>query len=88
MGVDLFDTSVAGLGGCPFAGHGNRQAAGNICTEDMVFLCHELGIETGIDLDRLIEAARFAESLIGRPLAGHIMHSGGLSTYRRRKPPQ
>lgn len=80
MGVDLFDSSVAGLGGCPFAGH--KAAAGNVCTEDMVFMCHELGIETGIDLDALIEAARLAEDIIGRPLAGRVMHSGSLASYR------
>jgi len=82
VGVDLFESSVGGLGGCPFAGHGDGTAAGNICTEDMVFLCHELGIETGIDLDALIEAARLAERIIGRPLAGRLMHSGSLSAYR------
>ena len=82
MGVSLFDSSVAGLGGCPFAGHGDARGAGNICTEDMVFLCHEMGIETGIDLDRLIEAARLAERIIGRPLAGRIMHAGSLRQYR------
>jgi hydroxymethylglutaryl-CoA lyase len=85
MGVDLFDSSVAGLGGCPFAGHGDGKAAGNVCTEDMVFMCHELGIETGIDLDKLIAAARMAEDIIGRPLAGRIMHSGGLDKYRHKK---
>lgn len=84
MGVDLFDASVAGLGGCPFAGHGSHSAAGNICTEDMVFLCREMGIETGIDLEALIEAARYAEEIIGRPLAGRIMHSGSLAAYRER----
>ncbi|MCP4327813.1 MAG: hydroxymethylglutaryl-CoA lyase [Alphaproteobacteria bacterium] len=84
VGVDLFESSVAGLGGCPFAGHGNGTAAGNICTEDMVFLCHELGIETGIDLDALIEAARLAERIIGRPLAGRLMRSGSLSAFRGR----
>jgi len=47
-----FDAAVAGLGGCPFAGHAG--AAGNICTEDLVFMCHEMGITTGIDLDALI----------------------------------
>jgi isopropylmalate/homocitrate/citramalate synthase len=83
MGVDLFDSSVAGLGGCPFAGH--KAAAGNVCTEDMVFLCHELGIETGIDLEALIEAARLAEDIIGRPLAGRVMHSGSLASYRPRR---
>lgn len=82
MGVAAFESSVAGLGGCPFSGHQDRTAAGNICTEDMVFLCHELGIETGIDLEKLIEAARLAESIIGRPLAGKIMHSGSLAKYR------
>ena len=86
MGVSLLDSSVAGLGGCPFAGHGDARGAGNICTEDMVFLCHEMGIETGIDLDRLIEAARLAERIIGRPLAGRIMHAGSLRQYRAADP--
>lgn len=76
MGVDLFDSSVAGLGGCPFAKHKTASGAGNICTEDMVFMCHELGIETGIDLERLIDAALLAEKIFERPLAGKIMHSG------------
>jgi hydroxymethylglutaryl-CoA lyase len=48
----------------------------------MVFMCHELGIETGIDLEKLIAAARLAEEIIGRPLPGKIMHSGPLSTFR------
>lgn len=80
MGVDLFDSSVAGLGGCPFAGH--KGAAGNVCTEDIAFMCHELGIDTGIDLEALIEAARLAEDIIGRPLGGRVMHSGSLASYR------
>jgi isopropylmalate/homocitrate/citramalate synthase len=78
MGVDLFDSSVAGLGGCPFANHANSQGAGNICTEDMAFMCEEMGVATGIDLDRLIEAALLAERIIGRPLTGKLMHSGRL----------
>ena len=82
MGVDLFDSSIAGLGGCPFASHGDRTASGNISTEDSVFLAHELGIETGIDLDLLIDAARLAEKIIGRQLTGRVMHSGSLSKYR------
>lgn len=81
-GVDLFDASVAGLGGCPFSGSANSRSAGNICTEDMVFMCHEMGIETGIDLDKLIEAAQLAEHIIGRPLPGRIMHSGSLNKHR------
>jgi hydroxymethylglutaryl-CoA lyase len=81
MGVDLFDASVAGLGGCPFAGHGSGSA-GNVCTEDLVFMAHEMGIETGIDLDALVDAAAEAEGIIGRPLAGRIMHAGSLSRLR------
>lgn len=81
-GVDLFDASIAGLGGCPFCNHANMQAAGNICTEDMVQMCHEMGIATGIDLDKLLEASRFAEEMIGRPLAGHAMHSGSIASRR------
>ena len=83
MGVDMFESSVAGLGGCPFAGHGHARAAGNVCTEDAVFLCHELGIETGIDLDKLIAAANKAEEIIGVPLMGRVMHTGGLDKYRK-----
>ncbi|MGQ0700770.1 MAG: hydroxymethylglutaryl-CoA lyase [Panacagrimonas sp.] len=85
MGVTLFDASVAGLGGCPFAGHKARQTSGNVCTEDMVFLCHELGIETGIHLEKLIEASRMAEEIIGRPLMGRVMHSGSLKAFREGK---
>lgn len=48
----------------------------------MVFLCHEMGIQTGIDLEALIEASRLAERIIGRPLAGRIMHAGSLRGYR------
>ena len=80
--VDLFDSSIGGLGGCPFCNHANMQAAGNICTEDMVQLCLKLGIETGIDLDRLIEASRLAEEIIGRTLAGKVMHSDSLDAQR------
>ncbi|MBI3041893.1 MAG: hydroxymethylglutaryl-CoA lyase [Betaproteobacteria bacterium] len=81
MGVDSFDSSVAGLGGCPFAGH--KGAAGNVCTEDLVFLCEELGIQTGIDLEKLIEAARLAEQVVGHPLPGSIMRGGPLKRLRQ-----
>ena len=80
MGVDLFDSSVAGLGGCPFAAL--KGAAGNVCTEDIVFLCNENGIETGIDLDALIEVACLAEDIVGHPLPGSIMHAGSLTQYK------
>ncbi|GAA5233318.1 hydroxymethylglutaryl-CoA lyase [Verticiella sediminum] len=81
MGVDMFDAAVAGLGGCPFAGH--RGAAGNVCTEDLVFLCDEMGIHTGIDLDRLIEAAALAEDIVGHPLPGSVKTGGTLRKYRQ-----
>lgn len=81
MGVNSFDSSCAGLGGCPFAGH--KGAAGNICTEDLVFLCQEMGIETGVNLDALIECARMAESIVGHSLPGKIMHAGSLSRFRQ-----
>jgi hydroxymethylglutaryl-CoA lyase len=81
MGIDGFDSSCAGLGGCPFAGH--RGAAGNICTEDLVFMCEEMGIETGINLDALIECARMAETIVGHSLPGKIMHGGSLTQYRQ-----
>jgi hydroxymethylglutaryl-CoA lyase len=81
MGVTRFDSSVAGLGGCPFAGH--RGAAGNVCSEDLVFLCHEMGIETGVDLDALIDCARLAEDVVGHPLPGSVMTGGTLAKYRQ-----
>jgi hydroxymethylglutaryl-CoA lyase len=80
MGVNRFDAAVAGLGGCPFAGHAG--AAGNICTEDLVFMCNEMGIETGIDLDELIECAKLAEDIVGHPLPGAVMKGGTLHKFR------
>jgi hydroxymethylglutaryl-CoA lyase len=80
MGVTRFDSSVAGLGGCPFAGHAG--AAGNVCTEDLVFMCNELGIATGIDLDALIECAKLAEDVVGHPLPGAVMKGGTLQKFR------
>jgi len=76
MGVTRYDASVAGLGGCPFAGH--RGAAGNVCTEDLVFMCEEMGIETGIDIEALIDCARLAEDIVAHPLPGSIMRGGSL----------
>jgi len=73
MGVDHFDSTCAGLGGCPFAGH--KGAAGNICTEDFVYMCHEMGIETGIDLAAMVDCARLAEEIVGHPLPGKLMHT-------------
>jgi hydroxymethylglutaryl-CoA lyase len=80
MGVTRFDAAVAGLGGCPFAGH--NGAAGNVCTEDLVFMCNEFGIKTGIDLDALIECAKLAEDVVGHPLPGSVMKGGTLERFR------
>ncbi|GAA4335739.1 hydroxymethylglutaryl-CoA lyase [Pigmentiphaga soli] len=80
MGVDMFDASVAGLGGCPFAGH--KGAAGNVCTEDLAFMCEEMGIETGLDLEKLIDCARLAEDIVGHPLPGSVMKGGSLKRLR------
>ncbi|GIX13557.1 MAG: hydroxymethylglutaryl-CoA lyase [Paracoccaceae bacterium] len=71
-GVAYFDASVGGLGGCPFA----AGATGNISTEDLVYLLQESGYRTGIDLERLIEAARLTEQVIGRTLPGQVMKAG------------
>ena len=82
MGVDIYDAAVAGLGGCPFAAH--KGAAGNVCTEDLVFLCDEMGIETGIDLERLMAAACVAEEVVGHPLPGSVKSGGSLKALRER----
>jgi hydroxymethylglutaryl-CoA lyase len=82
LGVDHFDSTCAGLGGCPFAGHAG--AAGNVCTEELVFLCEEAGIDTGIELDAVIECARLAESIVGHPLPGKLTRGGSLRLQRAR----
>ena len=74
LGVRVFDTTVGGLGGCPFAA--SKGAPGNICTEDFVYMCEEMGIDTGIDLNALIECARMAESIVGHPLPGKVLKAG------------
>lgn len=71
-GITRYDASLGGMGGCPFA----PGATGNICTEDLVHMLHEMDFETGIDLDHLIVAAKGLETLIGRQLPGQIMKSG------------
>jgi hydroxymethylglutaryl-CoA lyase len=80
MGVAIYDSTVAGLGGCPFAAH--KGAAGNVCTEDLVFMLDEMGIATGIDLDRLIAVAQLAEDIVGHPLPGSVKLGGSLSALR------
>jgi hydroxymethylglutaryl-CoA lyase len=70
----IVDTAIGGIGGCPYGGHGRMTRM--IPTEDFVDLLHELGIETGVDLDRLIDAAQLAEGIIGHPLWGHVSKAG------------
>ncbi len=74
LGVREFDTSLGGMGGCPYCGNG--RAAGHVPTEDFVDLCHELGIETGYNLDKLIEAVVIAEEVVGHSLWGHVSKAG------------
>ena len=83
MGIRQFDSTVGGLGGCPFAGQ--PKAAGNICTEELVLLCEELGIATGVDLDQLIEVGRLAEDIVGHQLPGELIHAGSLDAFRRER---
>ncbi|HVL71209.1 MAG TPA: hydroxymethylglutaryl-CoA lyase [Beijerinckiaceae bacterium] len=72
IGITRYESAAGGLGGCPFA----PGATGNICTEDLVYLLHELGIETGLDLDQLVAIARRIEGILGRPLPGQVMKAG------------
>ena len=71
-GVTRFDASLGGLGGCPFA----PGATGNIATEDLVHMLHEMGIETGIDLDALIATARTLPALVGHPVDSFVVKGG------------
>ncbi len=71
-GAAVLDASVAGLGGCPFA----PRATGNVATEDVVYLLEREGVETGVDLDGLIEVAEWLESLLGRTLPGGVYRAG------------
>jgi isopropylmalate/homocitrate/citramalate synthase len=82
MGVTRYDSTVGGLGGCPFAGQ--KGAAGNICTEELVLLCEEMGISTGVDLDKLIEVGRMAEEIVGHVLPSELIHAGSLDAFRRK----
>ena len=71
-GITDYESCFGGMGGCPFA----PNATGNICSEDLIYLLHEMGIETGIDLDKTIEIAKKVESLVGHKLPGQVMRAG------------
>lgn len=72
VGITEFDSSVGGIGGCPFA----PGAPGNLCTEDLVHMLHEMRITTGLDLPALIECARLLETMLGRPVPGQTIKAG------------
>jgi hydroxymethylglutaryl-CoA lyase len=68
MGVHIFDTSIAGLGGCPYA----KGATGNVATEDVVFMLHGMGIGTGLNLDALVDAGAYISGVLGRPPVSRV----------------
>ncbi len=77
-GVDSFEASFGELGGCPVP----PGSTGNVSSEDVVSMLHEMGIETGIDLPRLIEASRTAQEVLGRPLGAHVLRAGPVDWHR------
>jgi hydroxymethylglutaryl-CoA lyase len=79
QGVESFESSFGELGGCPVP----PGSTGNIGTEDVVSMLHEMGVETGIDLGRLIEASRAAQEVLGRALGSHVLRAGPVDWHRR-----
>ena len=77
-GVRSFESSFGELGGCPVP----RGATGNIASEDLVSMLHEMGYDTGIDLERLLACARQAQSVLGRPLGSHVLTAGPVNWQR------
>src|SRR3954451_2824010 len=78
-GVRSFESSFGELGGCPVP----KGATGNIATEDLVSMLHEMGYETGIDLEKLLEATRAVQAVLGRPLTGHLLTAGPVDWQGR-----
>jgi hydroxymethylglutaryl-CoA lyase len=78
QGIDSFESSFGELGGCPVP----PGATGNVSSEDAVSMLHEMGIATGIDLGRLIDAARAAQEVLGRPLGAHVLTAGPVDWHR------
>jgi len=77
-GVVRFDASVGGLGGCPYA----PGASGNAVTEDLVHMCHDMGIETGVDLEAMLRCAQLASDIVGRDLPSALLHAGPRTPIR------
>jgi len=78
QGVNSFESAFGELGGSPLT----PGATGNISTEDLVSMLHEMGVETGVDLERLLDASRAAEELLGRPLGAHVLRAGPIDWRR------
>jgi (R)-citramalyl-CoA lyase len=74
-GASVLDASVGGIGGCPFA----PRATGNVCTEDLVYLLHGEGVETGVELAELIGVAEWLEGVLERPLEGQVYRAGSFA---------
>jgi len=74
-GVESFESSFGELGGCPVP----PGSTGNVSTEDVVSMLHEMGVETGVDLPRLVEASRAAQEVLGRPLGSHVLRAGPVN---------
>ena len=77
QGVDSFESAFGELGGCPVP----PGSTGNISTEDLVSMLHEMGIDTGIELPKLIEASRAVQDLLGRPLGAHVLRAGPVEWH-------
>ena len=78
VGVRVFDASLGGVGGCPFA----PRATGNVATEDVVYMVHEMGYDTGLDLDALIEASTWLEDQLGHGVPSLVAKAGGFPPAR------
>ncbi len=80
LGIRTFDASIGGLGGCPYA----PGASGNLATEDLVYMLHDMGIQTGVDLEKLFDAGKIASRVVGRTLPGKV-HTAGPFRLRSLK---
>ena len=78
QGIDSFESSFGELGGCPVP----PGATGNVSSEDLISMLHEMGIETGVDLPKLIDASRAVQEVLGRPLGAHVLKAGPVEWHR------
>jgi hydroxymethylglutaryl-CoA lyase len=81
VGVRSFESSFGELGGCPVP----KGATGNVATEDLVSMLHEMGFETGIDLGALLDCSRAVQEVLGRPLSAHVLTAGPVDWHQTTK---